>query len=248
MIHGDAAFAGQGVVMETFQLSQTRAYKTGGSIHVVINNQIGFTTSRQEDARSTEYCTDIAKMVQAPILHVNADNPDEVMFAAMLAMDYRYEFGKDVVIDLVCYRRRGHNETDEPSATQPLMYDVIRKHPTVRTLYAEKLVKENVVSQAQADQMANDYRASLDRGEYVVHNLVSEPDTSLFVNWSPYLDHGWRTPAKTGVKLKNFRKLPIRFVLFLMVLKSSVKWLKFMMIAIKWPVVHCLLTGVWLSC
>ena len=145
LIHGDAAFAGQGVVMETFQLSQTRAYKTGGSIHIVINNQIGFTTSRQEDARSTEYCTDIAKMVQAPILHVNADNPDEVMFAAMLAMDYRYEFGKDVVIDLVCYRRRGHNETDEPSATQPLMYDVIRKHPTVRTLYAEKLVKENVV-------------------------------------------------------------------------------------------------------
>ena len=207
LIHGDAAFAGQGVVMETFQLSQTRAYKTGGSIHIVINNQIGFTTSRQEDARSTEYCTDIAKMVQAPILHVNADNPDEVMFAAMLAMDYRYEFGKDVVIDLVCYRRRGHNETDEPSATQPLMYDVIRKHPTVRTLYAEKLVKESVVSQSQADQMANDYRASLDRGEYVVHNLVSEPDTSLFVNWTPYLDHGWRTPAKTGVKLKKLQEI-----------------------------------------
>ena len=202
LMHGDAAFAGQGVVMETFQLSQTRAYKTGGTIHIVINNQVGFTTSRQDDARSTEYCTDIAKMVQAPILHVNGDNPDAVMFAAMLAMDYRYEFGKDVVIDLVCYRRRGHNETDEPSSTQPLMYDVIRKHSTTRTLYAQKLVTEGVLEQDQANEMANEYRTSLDNGDFVVHNLVREPDTSLFVNWEPYLDHAWRTPAKTGIDLK----------------------------------------------
>ena len=202
LMHGDAAFAGQGVVMETFQLSQTRAYKTGGTIHIVINNQVGFTTSRQDDARSTEYCTDIAKMVQAPILHVNGDNPDAVMFAAMLAMDYRYEFGKDVVIDLVCYRRRGHNETDEPSSTQPLMYDVIRKHSTTRTLYAQKLVTEGVIEQDQANEMANEYRASLDNGDFVVHNLVREPDTSLFVNWEPYLGHDWRTPAKTGIDLK----------------------------------------------
>ena len=202
LMHGDAAFAGQGVVMETFQLSQTRAYKTGGTIHIVINNQVGFTTSRQDDARSTEYCTDIAKMVQAPILHVNGDNPDAVMFAAMLAMDYRYEFGKDVVIDLVCYRRRGHNETDEPSSTQPLMYDVIRKHSTTRTLYAQKLVTEGVLEQDQANEMANEYRTSLDNGDFVVHNLVREPDTSLFVNWEPYLDHDWRTPAKTGIDLK----------------------------------------------
>ena len=202
LMHGDAAFAGQGVVMETFQLSQTRAYKTGGTIHIVINNQVGFTTSRQDDARSTEYCTDIAKMVQAPILHVNGDNPDAVMFAAMLAMDYRYEFGKDVVIDLVCYRRRGHNETDEPSSTQPLMYDVIRKHSTTRTLYAQKLVTEGVLEQDQANEMANEYRASLDNGDFVVHNLVREPDTSLFVNWEPYLGHDWRTPAKTGIDLK----------------------------------------------
>lgn len=202
LMHGDAAFAGQGVVMETFQLSQTRAYKTGGTIHIVINNQVGFTTSRQDDARSTEYCTDIAKMVQAPILHVNGDNPDAVMFAAMLAMDYRYEFGKDVVIDLVCYRRRGHNETDEPSSTQPLMYDVIRKHSTTRTLYAQKLVTEGVLEQDQANEMANQYRASLDNGDFVVHNLVREPDTSLFVNWEPYLGHDWRTPAKTGIDLK----------------------------------------------
>ena len=202
LMHGDAAFAGQGVVMETFQLSQTRAYKTGGTIHIVINNQVGFTTSRQDDARSTEYCTDIAKMVQAPILHVNGDNPDAVMFAAMLAMDYRYEFGKDVVIDLVCYRRRGHNETDEPSSTQPLMYDIIRKHSTTRTLYAQKLAAEGVLEQDKANEMANEYRASLDNGDFVVHNLVREPDTSLFVNWNPYLGHDWRTPAHTGIDLK----------------------------------------------
>jgi 2-oxoglutarate dehydrogenase E1 component len=205
LIHGDAAFAGQGVVMETFQLSQTRAYKTGGSIHLVINNQVGFTTSRQDDARSTEYCTDIAKMVQAPILHVNGDNPDAVMFAAMLAIDYRYEFGKDIVIDLVCYRRRGHNETDEPSATQPQMYDVIRKHPTTRSLYADKLVQEGVLTRSFADKMSDDYRASLDRGEFVVHNLVREPDTSLFVNWDPYLDHDWRMPANTSIDLTKLQ-------------------------------------------
>lgn len=207
IMHGDAAFAGQGVVMETFQLSQTRAYKTGGTIHIVINNQVGFTTSRQDDARSTEYCTDIAKMVQAPILHVNGDNPDAVMFAAMLAVDYRYEFGKDIVIDLVCYRRRGHNETDEPSATQPQMYEVIRKHPTTRSLYSEKLVDEGIVTQSEADKMSDDYRASLDKGDFVVHNLVREPDTSLFVNWEPYLNHDWRTPANTGIKLKNLQTI-----------------------------------------
>lgn len=210
LIHGDAAFAGQGVVMETFQLSQTRAYKTGGAIHIVINNQVGFTTSRQDDARSTEYCTDIAKMVGAPILHVNGDNPDAVMFAAMLAMDYRYEFGKDVVIDLVCYRRRGHNETDEPSSTQPLMYDIIRKHSTTRTLYAQKLVAEGVLEQDKANEMANAYRASLDKGEFVVHNLVREPDTSLFVNWEPYLGHDWRTSAKTSIDLKLLQDVATR--------------------------------------
>ena len=207
LMHGDAAFAGQGVVMETFQLSQTRAYKTGGTIHIVINNQVGFTTSRQDDARSTEYCTDIAKMMQAPILHVNGDNPDAVMFAAMLAMDYRYEFGKDVVIDLVCYRRRGHNETDEPSSTQPLMYDIIRKHSTTRTLYAQKLVAEGVVEQDQANEMANEYRASLDNGDFVVHNLVREPDTTLFVNWEPYLGHDWRTPSSTGLDIKQLQEV-----------------------------------------
>lgn len=206
-IHGDAAFAGQGVVMETFQMSQTRAYKTGGTVRIALNNQIGFTTSRREDTRSTEYCTDIAKMVQAPILHVNADDPDAVMFATNLAMDYRYEFKKDVVIDLICYRRRGHNETDEPSATQPLMYQAIKTHKTARTLYANKLIGEGVISQQEADALLNDYRNTLDKGGVVVNNLVSEPDSALFVDWAPYLGHDWITPADTGYDMKALQAL-----------------------------------------
>lgn len=206
-VHGDAAFAGQGVVMETFQMSQTRAYRTGGTLHVVINNQVGFTTSRRDDARSTEYCTDVAKVIEAPIFHVNGDDPEAVMFVTLLAMDYRYEFKKDVVIDLVCYRRRGHNETDEPSSTQPLMYQTIRKHKTTRTLFAEKLVGDGVVTQTEADQMTNDYRAALDRGEHVAKDLVSAPDKSLFVDWAPYIGHHWQTQADTGYDLKALQEL-----------------------------------------
>ncbi len=212
VIHGDAAFAGQGVVMETFQMSQTRAYRTGGTLHIVINNQVGFTTSRRDDARSTEYCTDVAKVVEAPVFHVNGDDPEAVLFVTMLAMDYRYEFKKDVVIDLVCYRRRGHNETDEPSATQPLMYKVIQKHKTTRTIYAEKLVKQGIVSQDVVDKMASDYRAALDRGEHVTQGLVSEPDSSLFVDWTPYLGHHWQTPANTGYDLVKLQDVANRSI------------------------------------
>lgn len=206
-IHGDAAIAGQGVVFETFQMSQTRAYKTGGTIHIVINNQVGFTTSHPEDSRSTLYCTDVAKFVGAPVLHVNGDDPEAVVFAAQLAADYRQEFKKDVVLDLVCYRRRGHNETDEPSATQPMMYQVIKKLKTTRTQYADQLVKEGVLSQQEADEMAKGYRASLDRGDHVADGLVSEPDQSMFVDWSPYLGHDWVAEGDTSYPLQKLQDI-----------------------------------------
>lgn len=206
-IHGDAAFAGQGVVMETFQMSQTRAYRTGGTIHVVINNQVGFTTSNPQDTRSTEYCTDIAKMVQAPIFHVNGDDPDAVLHATQVALDFRQQFRKDVVIDLVCYRRRGHNEADEPSGTQPMMYQKIKDHPSSRTLYAQRLVEQGVVSEEETQAMVETYREDLMAGNHVANALVQEPNTSLFVDWKPYLGHEWSGHADTGVEMKRLQRL-----------------------------------------
>ena len=207
VLHGDAAFAGQGVVMETFQMSQTRGYKTGGTIHIVLNNQVGFTTHEREDARSTEYCTDVAKMVQAPIFHVNADDPEAVLFVTQLAVDYRTEFNKDVVIDLICYRRRGHNEADEPSVTQPLMYKVISKHKTTQDLYAEKLVSEGLITEAEVEALVERYRDALDRGAPLVSSLVSEPNKSLFVDWSPYLGHDWRLQCDTSIDIQALQSL-----------------------------------------
>lgn len=207
LLHGDAAFAGQGVVMETLQMSQTRAYRTGGTLHVIINNQVGFTTSKAEDARSTEYCTDIAKMVQAPIFHVNGDDPEAVLFVTQMAVDFRKEFKKDVVIDIICYRRHGHNETDEPSGTQPLMYEVIRKLPTVRALYAKQLEKEAVITDSEASEMTNVYRNLLEQGAHVVKSLVTQPNKKLFVDWSPYVGHDWIAYADTTYPLKRLQEV-----------------------------------------
>jgi 2-oxoglutarate dehydrogenase E1 component len=212
IIHGDAAFAGQGVVMETFQMSQTRAYFTGGTVHIIINNQVGFTTSRQDDARSTEYCTDVARMVQAPIFHVNADDPEAVLFVTQLALDFRNKFHKDVVIDLICYRRRGHNETDEPSVTQPLMYSAIKQHKSTRVLYAEKLAAEAVMSMEDSDTFNRNYRNALDTGEHVVKSLVKEPSVELFVDWSPYIGHDWSPVYNTSIALANLQALAKKLV------------------------------------
>ena len=207
ILHGDAAFSGQGVVMETFQMSQTRAYKTGGTIHLVVNNQVGFTTSKQEDSRSTEYCTDVAKMVQAPIFHVNGDDPEAVLFVSQMAVDYRQQFNKDVVIDLVCYRRRGHNEADEPSGTQPLMYQQIKKQRTVRDLYADKLIANRLITKQYDTEVIENYRRALESGEHVAKSLVHEPNETLFVDWNPYLGHHWDCPCDTRIELQKLQKI-----------------------------------------
>jgi len=198
--------------METFQMSQTRGYKTGGTVHIIINNQVGFTTNRQDDARSTEYCTDIAKMVQAPIFHVNGDDPEAVLFVTHLALDYRNKFHKDVVVDLICYRRRGHNETDEPSATQPRMYEVIKKLPTTRNLYAEKLIAEGLLSQTEAQELNYSYRKALDEGTHVVKSLVHAPNTAMFVDWRPYLGHDADMKCDTSIDQEHLQRLAHRLV------------------------------------
>ncbi|AGA74465.1 2-oxoglutarate dehydrogenase E1 component [Pseudomonas plecoglossicida] len=211
-IHGDAAFAGQGVVMETFQMSQTRGFKTGGTVHIVINNQVGFTISNPLDARSTEYATDVAKMIQAPILHVNGDDPEAVLFVTQLAIDYRMQFKRDVVIDLVCYRRRGHNEADEPNGTQPLMYQQISKQRTTRELYAEALIQAGRIDAERAQAKIDEYRNALDNGLHVVKSLVKEPNRELFVDWRPYLGHAWTARHDTRFDLKTLQELSAKLL------------------------------------
>ncbi|MEE1866587.1 MULTISPECIES: 2-oxoglutarate dehydrogenase E1 component [Pseudomonas] len=211
-IHGDAAFAGQGVVMETFQMSQTRGFKTGGTVHIVINNQVGFTISNPLDSRSTEYATDVAKMIQAPILHVNGDDPEAVLFVTQLAVDYRMQFKRDVVIDLVCYRRRGHNEADEPNGTQPLMYQQIAKQRTTRELYAEALTQSGRLDAERVQAKVDEYRNALDNGLHVVKSLVKEPNKELFVDWRPYLGHAWTARHDTRFDLKTLQELSAKLL------------------------------------
>ena len=199
LVHGDAAFSGQGVVTETFQMSQTNGFRTGGTVHIVVNNQIGFTTSRPSDARSTDYCSDVAKMIEAPIFHVNGDDPEAVIFVTRLAFEYRQKFKKDVVIDLVCYRRHGHNEADEPSATQPIMYGRIRKHRTTREIYAEKLIARHLITAGDVTKMQDTYRDRLDRGEPVPQATLGFIGDEYTVDWSPFLDTEWKQEADTTI-------------------------------------------------
>ena len=196
LLHGDAAFAGQGVVMELLQMSQARGFAVGGTVHIVINNQVGFTTSERQDARSTLYCTDVAKMVGAPVLHVNGDEPEAVAFCTELAFDFRQRFGKDVVIDLVCYRRHGHNEADEPAATQPLMYQAIRAHKPVRELYGAKLVADGVIAANAVKALMDGYRDKLDAGEVTAEVVAVTPD-EFSIDWSNYLEGKLSDPVDT---------------------------------------------------
>ncbi|MGC9235776.1 MAG: 2-oxoglutarate dehydrogenase E1 component [Thiomonas sp.] len=209
LVHGDASFAGQGVVMETLALAQTRGYTTGGTVHIVINNQIGFTTSDPRDARSTLYCTDVAKMIEAPILHVNGDDPESVAFATSLALDYRKQFHHDVVVDIVCFRKLGHNEQDTPAVTQPLMYKKIAAHPGTRKVYADRLVSQGVITAADAEQMMHAFRAEMESGvslEPVLTNYKSK----YAVDWTPYLNRRWTDNADTALPLTELKRLAER--------------------------------------
>lgn len=206
MIHGDSAFSAQGVVMETFQMSQTRSFKTGGTLHIVVNNQIGFTTSNPKDMRSSRYCTGIAKMIEAPILHVNGDDPEAVIFVTRLALEYRNTFHKDIVIDLICYRRHGHNEADEPAVTQPIMYKKIRSHESLREIYAQQLIDNTEITSEQADALIESYRNRLDAGEVAALNIGSKHNNNQYlVNWRPYFNHHWDIAHKTSVSLQHLR-------------------------------------------
>lgn len=214
LIHGDSAFAGQGVVMETLQLSQARAFFTGGTVHIIVNNQVGFTTSRPDDVRSTMYCSDVAKMLETPIFHVNGDDPEAVVFVTRLALAYRQRFRKDVVIDLVCYRRHGHNEADEPAATQPMMYQVIRKHPTTRQIYADKLAAQNVIGKDEAPSIVEQYRQGLDAGKQQARASLGMIGNKYTVDWSKYAGNDWTERVKGDADLARLKALGERVVKF----------------------------------
>ncbi|MCC7150432.1 MAG: 2-oxoglutarate dehydrogenase E1 component, partial [Rubrivivax sp.] len=210
LVHGDAAFAGQGVVMETLALAQTRGYYTGGTVHLVINNQIGFTTSDPRDSRSTLYCTDVVKMIEAPVLHVNGDDPESVVLCTQLAMDYRQQFRKDVVVDIVCFRKLGHNEQDTPALTQPLMYKKIAAHPGTRKLYADKLEMQGVLPQGGGDSLVRDLRAAFDAGKHTSDPVLTNFKSKYAVDWAPFLNRKWTDAADTALPLAEIKRLAER--------------------------------------
>ncbi len=207
LVHGDAAFAGQGVVMETLALAQTRGYFTGGTLHLVVNNQIGFTTSDPRDSRSTLYCSDVVKMIEAPVLHVNGDDPEAVVWCTQLAMDYRTQFNKDVVVDIVCFRKLGHNEQDTPSLTQPLMYKKIAQHPGTRKLYGDKLVTQGVLPAEGPDDMVKAFRAAMDAGKHTVDPVLTNFKSKYAVDWAPFLGKKWTDAADTALPLAEIKRL-----------------------------------------
>ena len=206
LVHGDAAIAGQGVVMETLALAETRGYFTGGTVHIVINNQIGFTTSDPRDARSTLYCTDIVKMIEAPVLHVNGDDPEAVVLATQLALEYRMEFQRDVVVDIVCFRKLGHNEQDTPALTQPLMYKKIAQHPGTRKLYADKLATQGF-GETLGDDMVKAYRAAMDAGKHTVAPVLTNFKSKYAVDWQPFLGKKWTDAADTAIPNAEWKRL-----------------------------------------
>ncbi|VCU70317.1 2-oxoglutarate dehydrogenase E1 component [Pigmentiphaga humi] len=207
LVHGDAAFIGQGVVMETLNLAQTRGYGTGGTVHLVINNQIGFTTSDPRDTRSTLYCTDVVKMIEAPVLHVNGDDPEAVVFATRLALDFRVEFQKDIVVDIVCFRKLGHNEQDTPALTQPLMYKRIGQHPGTRKLYADKLAVQGVIGADEGDEYVKRFRAAMDEGRHTVDPVLTDYKNKYAVDWSPFLGRKWTDAGDTAMPQAELKRL-----------------------------------------
>ena len=210
LVHGDAAFAGQGVNQETLALAATRGYSTGGTVHLIINNQIGFTTSDPRDLRSTLYCTDIVKGVESPVLHVNGDDPEAVVLATQLALEYRMEFAKDVVVDIVCFRKLGHNEQDTPSLTQPLMYKKIAAHPGTRKLYGERLATQGVLPADGPDAMVKAYRAAMDAGKHTVDPVLTNFKSKFVVDWSPFLGKKWTDAGDTAIPLAEWKRLSER--------------------------------------
>ena len=210
LLHGDASYAGQGVVMETLNLSQTRGYGTGGTVHIIVNNQIGFTTSDPRDTRSTLYCTDVSKMVEAPIFHVNGDDPEALLMVAEIALDFRTQFKKDVVIDMVCFRRLGHNEQDEPLVTQPLMYKKIALHPGTCKLYADQLATEGVIKSGEAQEMVNSYRSAMDAGYHTNKTVLTNFKPPFTVNWAPFKGTKWTDPVNTSVPLERLQRLFVK--------------------------------------
>ena len=206
LVHGDAAFAGQGVVMETLALAQTRGYYTGGTLHIVINNQIGFTTSDPRDSRSTLYCSDVVKMIEAPVLHVNGDDPEAVVLATQMALDYRLEFKKDVVVDIICFRKLGHNEQDTPALTQPLMYKKIAAHPGTRKVYADKLTAQGFGA-TLGDDMVKATRAAFDEGKNTFNPVISNFKNKYAVDWTPYVNKKWTDAGDTAIPMSEWKRL-----------------------------------------